>query len=332
MSNPMEPFNIALYGASGALGAQILLALEGAALPIEHLTAVGGTRGAGGTVTWRRRPLDTIGPGDVNTSAVDIAILAVPAEPAATLRRQLVAAGVFTIDLSQSASDDATVPLLWPGLNDEGLETHDGAIAIPGAVASTLAPILKGAAKLGDVIEVDVVGLLAASAAGYAGEAALSQQTVSLLSGRQPDPGPLGGILAFNLLPGSFQAVDDGDPLEAAVNHQLRRLVPEMVSTRITFTPLRVAVFHGLCLAVRAKVDAEDVDHAALLAAIEEEVTPHVHGPALREAMDAETILMGQPRHDPDGSLRVTLASDPLTRTAAAVARVVARVAGEELW
>ncbi len=325
---------LAVYGATGALGTQVLVALEGEGLPVHHFVAVSGARSAGAEVRFRGRAVSVVSPAEVDKDALDVAILAIPAEPAERIHAELVAAGVLVIDLSAYGRRDPAVPLIWPTLNREAAEEHSGSLAIPCAAAATLAPIVQTLSTLGDLTGLDVVALLSATDAGREGEQALSRQTVALLQFGIPDPGPFGGVLAFNVLPGSSRASHGEDPIEQELLMELPRLVPAVAGVDLRVASVQVPLFAGIGLVVTARFDGEGPPLEQVVAALDAraEILRVEEGPAVRDSLDLDEVSIGQLRRDSDGVLRFFACADGLHRTASAVATLLDDVIKRDLW
>ena len=332
--DPQPGIHVAVYGATGAAGRQVLLALEGYGLPIEELVAVGGPGSAGREAYWRGRPITVVGDQRVEIASLDVAILAVPAQIAETLRAPLIDAGVFVIDLAGSGGDGA-LPLMWPSLDLSPLETHSGGIALPCGIPGTLLPLLTALAEF-SLTELDVTAMTSAQSAGRRGEEALSAQTLALLNQRLPTPGPFGGVLAFNVLPGSPEAGADGDPAVDTAIEQLSRLCPAVEAMVTSVRVVQVPVFAGLGLAVRCRFAGEPPDEATILAAIEGvdelRLIPDEGRLALRDTMERDGVFVAQPSLTSMGDLHLFVAADPLHRSAWSVGAVLEHALAEDLW
>jgi len=325
---------LAVYGATGALGRQVLVALEGYGLPIDHLVAVGGPESAGREAHWRGRPITVVGDHLVDIADLDVAALAVPPQVAETLRGTLIDAGIFVVDLSASGGEGA-LPLLWPSLDLSPVETHPGGVALPCGVAGALAPLMAALAPLGAVEALDVTALMSAQSVGRRGEEALSSQTVALLNQRLATPGPFGGVLAFNLLPGSHEAVAAADPVVERSIEQLLRLVPSLSGVAISLRVVQVPVFAGLGQVVQVRFASppeRDALAACLDASEELRPIPDEGRLALRDTMEHDAVFLARPHLRDDGVFEAFVATDPLHRSAWALGAVLEHVLAEDLW
>lgn len=319
----------AVYGAAGALGEQILLALEGEGLPIEPLVAVASGRSGAETVTWRGGEVELIGAAAVDIDDLDFAILAVPSAAAAELRPVLVEAGVLVCDASAAGRGDLSIPLIWPAINLAALADHEGAFAVPCAPAATLGPLLAALLKVATIAQVEAVVIHSAGVAGAAGPVALSSQTMAMLSHRIVDAGPFGVPLAFDVLPGGPPEREDP---AATLALELRRLLPALETVPLGASSVQVPTFTGTALSVAIRA-TEELDPAVVGRALS--VAPDLDRnedtPTLRAAVDRDEVLVGDVRVQGD-TIRCFLAADGLTRTALAISGLLGQVAAKELW
>ncbi|MCB9729865.1 MAG: hypothetical protein H6744_15505 [Deltaproteobacteria bacterium] len=329
-----DRYSIGIWGATGALGREVLVALEGEGLPLERLVVVAGSRTAGETVSFGGRQLTVQAPAEVDVSALDAAILATPSDVADTWRQRLIDAGVLVIDASRAAERSDALPLVWPALGLEALESHPGGIAVPGAAASTVAPVLAALAGTGTIASVDLTVLLGAGSAGREGQETLSRQTLGLLGHRVPEEGPFGAVLAFNLVAGSAHATGDGDPVEAETAEALRRLVPPLAAVRPRVSVVQVPVFSGVGASVTVRFTSPGPARDAVVAALDApDHLLRVEGRlAARDAVELDEVMVGALRFDEDGAVRCFVAADALHRTGQAIASLLATIIAEDLW
>lgn len=329
-----EQYSIGLWGATGALGREVRVALEGEGLPVERLVPVGGTRSVGESVSFLGRPVDVVGAAEVELGSLDVAILATPAAVADAWRQPLIDAGVLVIDASPSAERNEALPLVWPSLGLTALDSHPGGFGIPGAIASTAAPVLRALASLGAIASLELHALLGAGSAGRDGQDSLSRQTLGLLGHRVPEPGPFGAVLAFNLVAGSARATDLRDPVEIEAATALSRLLPALAVAAPRVSVVQVPIFTGVGVGLTVRFADTTPSRVAVLAALDapEELLRVEGRLAARDAVELDEVMVGGLRFDDDGALRCFLTADPLHRTGQAIAALLTKVISEDLW
>lgn len=326
-----EEWTAAVYGATGALGREVRVGLEGHDVPFTRVVPVAGVRSAGEVVPWRGERRTVIAAREVDPSTLDYAFFAVPVEVAKAEIPALRARGVFVVDLSgaRHAGGGDPLPVVWPELGEEALEDLPGGLALPGAAASTVAPIVDAVARAGVVIRaIDVVELASAGDAGREGPEALSKQTVGLLSYTVFDAAPFREPLAFSVLDAAA-----GEPARAArFADEMAALLPA-ISAPCRLTTLLIPAFAGVTVVCTLHTRGPVPSLADLAAALDAhpdlELVPE--GAVLRDAMEADRVQLSPPRLDPDGTIRIVAVADPLHRIGDRAARLVKRVLAEDL-
>jgi aspartate-semialdehyde dehydrogenase len=329
-----DRYSIGLWGATGALGREVRIALEGEGLPVERLVPVAGTRSVGESVSFLGRAVDVLAAAEVDLGSLDAAILATPADVADAWRQPLIDAGVLVIDASPAAERNEGLPLVWPSLGLSALDSHPGGFGVPGAVASTAAPVLRALAGLGTIASLDLSVLLGAGSAGRDGQESLSRQTLGLLGHRVPEPGPFGAVLAFNLVAGSARAKDLRDPVEAETAAALTRLLPALGSAAPRVSVVQVPIFTGVGIGLTVRFSGVAPSRVALLAALDapEELLRVDGRLAARDAVELDEVMVGGLRLDDDGAVRCFVTADPLHRTGQAIATLLTKIIAEDLW
>ena len=319
--------NIALYGAMGALGEQVLLGLESEGLAA-NLTAVGAERSAGSDLNWRGTRTTVVPENQVAVEALDAAILALPATRASALRDELTRQGVLVIDASSDPRQHA-LPIVWPHINTEGLENHSGAIALPSPIMSTIAPALAPFWEGSGLNRVHVVALTGASAHGRGAEKSFAQQTLSLLNSRLPSTGDLDGILAFNVLTGR----DDADALNARLRIEASRLLGPS-DVELSVQRLQIPVFAGLTCAIALHFE-EPVSLEALAGSFESrDDTARIlpTGSGLRDALEREDVTLTGVHQPGETTLGLVAFADATHRTGMTAAKLLVQIVEEDLW
>ena len=328
-----DSIQLALYGATGVLGREILVALEGEGLEELELVAVAGGRSAGQDVPWPNGPLTVLSPEQVKLESVDIAIFATPPEVSERWAPALRDLGALVIDCSGATHSPTTS--LAPGFDHGLLEDLESHISVASPAAAALCPLVAAAHGVTPLSSITATVLIGASMSGREGQEALSAQTVALLSHRMPDRGPFGSVLAFNLIPGGPRCEPEGDPWAELTRRDLRTLVPSLGEIPIRVQVVQVPIFSGVAITASLTTQAVPVDQEAVMTAIDarDDLFRSTQGrAALRDGLGLEGSLTGDLRWDEDGALECWVISDALQRTAMTVSSAAARVVGDELW
>lgn len=313
-----------LFGAAGALGGQVLAALESEGVPIGGLWAVGGADSVASEIMFRGKAHKVVSAKDVPLGEIDVAVIATSDGEIAPTIEALVQRGVFVLDASGGGKREG-FEMMVPAhpLNFDDLQ----GIHFPGPIASTVGPVLHRLSTLGSIKNINIVALVGASCAGKSGAEGLSKQTLSLLNYGVPESYGLGGILAFNLLAGGYE----GNQTSQAVTEELRALVPALKGTIIHHQTIRVPVFSGVgcALAVTTSKELSGLDTSAFPAS--SDLSIRAAGVGLRDTLDSQEVIITQLDRPNPNTMTMVCFADPLQRVATAIAEVLATYAKQAL-
>lgn len=246
---------IAVVGATGLVGRELLAALKEAGHPAEKLTLLASERSEGEELDYGEETLAVEKAEASSFRGVALALLALPAEVASELAPAAQATGSWVVDLSSAFR--GKVPMLLPGVNDSAIETPfpGRIVSVPGAASSALFSALEPLRKTFGLEQVELTALFPASHRGKRGVEELSRQTAALLSGRELEAKVFPHRLAFNLVPqvGSFS--HGWSQEELCWREDAERLWGQEAGTKGPWgTALQVPWFFGLVLVVSAKL------------------------------------------------------------------------------
>jgi aspartate-semialdehyde dehydrogenase len=258
-----ENLRIAVVGATGVVGREVLSALFDQEVPSENLTVLASERSAGEELEYGEDTLEVEKTGAESFRGMGLVLLATPSDVSRRLAPAAQSAGAWVVDVSSAFRADGTVPLVLPGFNTEVLEgTFKGRIiALPSAVTSALALVLEPLRKAHGVLQAQVTALMGVSSAGQQGVRELEQQTAALLSGREPEAHAFPHRVGFNLLPqvSPFLANSPWTEEEAGWTLESARLFASRGETLVVAgTAVQVPTFfgHGLSVHVRLRQPA----------------------------------------------------------------------------
>lgn len=315
MSDPedVRPLTIAVIGATGAVGGDLLAALHRSALPVGELRLFASPASAGRTVEVEGRDhrVQTL-PSDASDSAlegIDLAFLAVPAPVARQIGPGLAERGTMVVDIGGALTDRA--PLVVPALGLSALPEAARArlVCSPSAPAVVVATILGGLRELSP-ISVRGTVLLSAGAAGRAGVEELSGQVVAMFNQKEPPRRVFHAGLAFDL----HGVV--GEPIAAAQGEELagwtdveRRLADEVAvlaelpAARVALGLVLAPTFSGVSVALQVELEHE-ASMDELRARLEDGRTLRVGDPVPgpRRAVGRASLFVGRLRMDPAGT------------------------------
>ncbi|MBQ0718829.1 MAG: aspartate-semialdehyde dehydrogenase [Gammaproteobacteria bacterium] len=248
-----ELVDIAVIGATGAVGEAIIEQLSETEFAIGQIYPVASSDSVGETVMIAKRPAIISGLADFDFSTVRLALFAVPAAVAIEYVPQATELGCTVIDCSSAFRADSSVPLVVAAsLQGEDFASLGGqtVIATPGSLAAELALLLKPVNAEVEITSVSVVACMSASDAGKAGVGELASQAAGLLGGKPAEAEVFVHQTAFNLIPAVGELGDDGHTTtEVSTASELKRLL-EADAMAVDVSCIQVPVFYGNGMAV----------------------------------------------------------------------------------
>lgn len=250
-------WRVAVVGATGLVGREVLAALAEAGHPETRVTALASERSVGVEAAYGNASLEVEAASAEAFRGQELVLLAVPAEAARTLAPEAQKAGAWVVDVSRAFLSDLSVPLAAPGFPGDGLERPFSGrlVRVPGPVALGLLRAVEPLRAAYGVTEAHVTALLGASSAGARGLTELEQTTAQLLSGRELEPTHFPHRLAFNLVPqvGPFSEASGGTLEELSWRAEVTLLwgagAPPLDGTAVL-----VPLFHGALLALQLRL------------------------------------------------------------------------------
>ena len=319
---------VAIVGATGAVGAELIDQLEKRAFPVSELHLLASPRSAGQVLSFRGRLITVRALDDHSFAGVDIVFFSAGAGVSRQYAPLAVAAGAVVVDNSSAFRMDPDSPLLVPEVNGAAIAGHRGVVANPNCVAAVAVMALGPLHRDTAIRRVIAATYQSASGAGAAAMEELRASTVAYLEGRPFEPTVLPHPYAFNLFSHNtaIDPVTGYNGEETKVMAELRRILaaPDMA---ISVTCVRVPVLRAHAIALTVEFDAPVLpEHARqLLAAapgvrlVDDRAANHFPMPA--EASGRDEVLVGRIRRDlgdPSGrTLSMFVVGDQLLKGAA---------------
>jgi len=316
---------IAVAGATGAVGREMLNVLEQRAFPAARVLAYASSRSAGRRVPFGGAELVVEEMTPASFAGVDIALFSASASVSKEMREAVVGAGCVMIDNSSAFRMEDDVPLVVPEVNPGDVSRHSGVIANPNCSTIQMVVALKPLADLAPMTRVVASTYQAASGAGQAAMDELYAQTADFLAGRELRPEKFAHRIAFNCIPHIDVFLGDGSTKEEWKMVVETKKIMHMPDLAVTATCARVPVLrcHSEALNVEfaAPVGVETA-RAALAAApgiivLDDPAAKLYPMPALLEGTDATYV--GRLRADTsvEHGLALWVVADQLRKGAA---------------
>ena len=253
--------NVAIVGATGAVGGTILRVLEERGFPITELRALASARSVGKTLDYLGKQIVVQELTVDSFAGIDVALFSAGATRSREFAPAAVAAGAVVVDNSSAYRMDPDVPLVVPEVNEHALERHNGIVANPNCVAAPLVVALKPIADAVGLERVVISSYQSVSGTGQAAIEELRDQSAGMLAGSEPAPAVYPHPIAFNVLP----HIDTFD--ETGYTGEERKVIAEtqkmleMPDLAISATCARVPVFY--CHSQAVHIETRDPISAA---------------------------------------------------------------------
>ncbi|WP_274651494.1 aspartate-semialdehyde dehydrogenase [Paenibacillus humicola] len=255
-------FNVAVVGATGAVGEQIIGLLEKRNFPIAELKLLSSARSAGSSVMFKGRELIVEEAAPDSFKGVEIALFSAGGEVSKALAPHAVSHGAICIDNTNAFRMDPDTPLVVPEVNIDKISGHKGIIANPNCSTIQMVAALKPLYDRYGISRIIVSTYQAVSGAGSMAIGELLRQTGDVLAGKEikPDILPVGSLpvkhqIAFNAIPQIDKFQDNGYTLEEMkmVRETKKILGDEQIA--VTATCVRVPVVYGHSESVYAELN-----------------------------------------------------------------------------
>ncbi|MBJ6725875.1 aspartate-semialdehyde dehydrogenase [Geomesophilobacter sediminis] len=241
-----KKFTVAVVGATGAVGTQILECLEGRNFPVQEIKLLATASNAGDILEFHGQPVTVEEVKQDSFEGVDIALFAAGPAIASQLAPVAAGAGTVCIDCSSAWRMDADVPLIIPEVNPDALAGYrkKGIVSSPTASVVQLAVALKPLHDFAGIKRMVVSTYEAVSSTGNRAIDELRVQTGELLNGRPAKVDVYPHRIAFNCLPQVDAFNDDGYTREEQkVIDETAKVMAATIKT--TATCIRVPVFYA---------------------------------------------------------------------------------------
>jgi aspartate-semialdehyde dehydrogenase len=255
VSQPSQKqYNVAIVGATGAVGQQFLHILAGRRFPLRNLKLLASKRSAGRTITFGEREIAVEEPTAKSLAGADLVFISATDEVSRSLPPVAMKAGAVVIDDSGVWRMEPHVPLVVPEVNADDIAKHQGLLAIPNCSTTPLVMVLWPIHRVNPIERVIAATYQAVSGTGQAAVEELTEQTRRVLENQRVAPHIFPHQIAYNLLPeiGSFK--DDGYTSEEWKMAAETRKIMHEPELALSATCVRVPVYVGHSAAVHVEL------------------------------------------------------------------------------
>lgn len=252
-----ETYDVAVVGATGAVGESMLEILAERKFPAGDVYALASERSVGKTVRFGARTLKVRNLEDFDFSQVRIGLFSAGASVSELHAPRATAAGCIVIDNTSRFRYDDDVPLVVPEVNPERIADHSarGIIANPNCSTIQMVVALKPIYDAAGIERINVATYQSVSGAGRGAIEDLAQQTARLLNGRPLELAENERQIAFNAVPHIDVFLDNGyTKEEMKLVWETQKIIGDD-SIRVNATAVRIPVFYGHSEAVHIETE-----------------------------------------------------------------------------
>jgi len=333
-------WNVAIVGATGAVGNEMLRILEERDFPVGELRLLASARSAGEFLDFRDEPIPVQELTGDSFAGIDIALFSAGGDRSLEFCPVAAAAGAVCIDNSSAWRMDPDVPLVVPEVNPEEIARYGkkGIIANPNCSTIQLVTALKPLHDFASIRRVVVSTYQAVSGSGQKAIDELRVQSGELLNGRPADCKVYPHQIAFNCLPHIDIFLDNGYTREEMKMVNETRKILGDASLKVTATAVRVPVFYGHSESVNIETQrkltvgkARDLIAAAPGCQLLDDPADEVY-PMPIEAAGQDLTQVGRIREDEtlENGLNLWVVADNLRKGAATNAVQIAEILAEK--
>jgi len=318
--------NVAVVGATGAVGEAMLSILEQRNFPVNEIFPLASSRSAGKSVVFNGRSLEVGRLDEFDFSTVELGLFSANGSVSAEYVPKATAAGCIVVDNTSYFRNDPEIPLIVPEVNLHALDQHQGIIANPNCSTIQMVVALKPIYDAVGIHRINVATYQAVSGAGRRAIEELAGQTAALLNGKKPAMEVMPKQIAFNVIPEIDSFQDNGYTREEMKMVWETRKILEDDTLMINPTAVRVPVFYGHSEAVhletRDPVTAAEVRQLLSVApgvTVIDDHTPGGYPTAVTDAAKQDGVFVGRIREDIscDRGINLWIVSDNVRKGAA---------------
>ncbi len=329
-------YDVAVVGATGAVGETMMRVLEEMNFPVGNLYPLASSRSVGKTVTFRGKEIDVENLETFDFSKTQIGLFSPGASVSAIYAPKAAAAGCVVIDNTSQFRYDDDIPLVVPEVNPKAIAQYKnrGIIANPNCSTIQMLVALKPIYDAVGITRINVATYQAVSGAGKEAIEELSTQTANLLNFKPTQNEVFAKRIAFNVIPQIDVFTENGYTKEEMKMVWETQKILGDANIKVNPTAVRVPVFFGHSEAVhietRDKITAaqarELLSKAEGIVIMDEQVNGGY--PTAADVADTNPVYVGRIREDIscDKGLNLWVVADNVRKGAATNAVQIAQV------
>ena len=251
----MKTYTVAILGATGAVGQEMIKILQERDFPVEELIPLASARSVGKTVLFKGREVAIRLACEEAFQGVDIVLGAAENDIAERFAPAIVAAGAVFVDNSSAFRLRSDVPLVVPEVNGEDVKNHHGIISNPNCSTIITVTAVNALNRLSPIQNMVVSTYQAVSGAGAGGPVELQNQVEALRVGEKAEAKVFSHQIAYNLIPQIGGEQEDGYTSEEMKLQYEGRKILHLPELHVSCTCVRVPVVRSHSISARLVFD-----------------------------------------------------------------------------
>ena len=320
--------NVAIVGATGAVGEALIEILEQRNFPVGELYLLASERSAGTTLMFKNKPIMVTDLAEFDFSKAQIGLFSAGGSISEVYAPKAAAAGCIVVDNTSHFRYDDDIPLVVPEVNPEAIASYTtrNIIANPNCSTIQMLVALKPIHDAVGIKRISVATYQAVSGTGKPAIEELAKQTAELLNGREAKAEVYPQQIAFNVLPQIDVFLDNGYTKEEMKMVWETQKIFDDPNILVSATCARVPVFYGHSEAVQIET-SESVDLSDVINLLEQAEGVEVmdkresggYPTPVTEAADSNPVYVGRIRKDIslENGISFWLVSDNIRKGAA---------------
>ena len=251
----MKQYTVAVLGATGAVGQEMIKILQERNFPVGKLKPLASARSAGKTLKFRGEDVTIEEARDEAFEGVDIVLGAAENDIAKRFAPAIVKAGAVFVDNSSAFRLDPKVPLIVPEINPEDVKDHHGIISNPNCSTIITVTAVNALNALSPIRAMTASTYQAVSGAGAGGPIELMAEVDALRDGKTYEPKVFSHQIAFNLIPQIGGEQFEGYTSEEMKMQNEGRKIMHLPELKVSCTCVRVPVVRSHSISVSLHFD-----------------------------------------------------------------------------
>lgn len=326
--------NVAILGATGAVGREMMKILAERSFPVEELRLLASPRSAGQKLLWQGRELTVQPAEDSAFEGMDVVLGAAENDIAKRFAPAIVKTGAVFVDNSSAFRMDPNVPLVIPEINPEDVRRHKGIIANPNCTTIVSLVAINALNQDSPIQSIIASSYQAVSGAGAGGPRELMEEVELLREGKPVHPQVFQYQIAYNVIPQIGGEAYEGYTSEEMKMQNEGRKIMHLPNLQVSCTCVRVPVVrsHSVSLVVRTREKisvqrARDLIAAAPGCRLVDDLSNRQY-PMPLDTSDQDTVFVGRIREDLtcDNGLNIWCCGDQVRKGAATNAVQIAQL------